>query len=176
MPKAPPSLLIWLVLWQLMGRYGFTVTRNRSFLILGSLISMGSSVGTRTISSMGGAHLPVGGMQGGHKGYALSVMVALFGGTSWPDRFASKKDGSVGRIHDTHHRPWPHGAPGNHPGRGPTDDEIPSKHPPDGRIERGFLSGRKIRQDAPRAIGPGHPGGSHHLGSGRSPLRPIRGP
>lgn len=28
----------------------------------------------------GGAHLPVGGMQGGHKGYALSVMVALFGG------------------------------------------------------------------------------------------------
>ncbi len=28
----------------------------------------------------GGAHLPVGGTQGGHKGYALSVMVALFGG------------------------------------------------------------------------------------------------
>ena len=28
----------------------------------------------------GGAHLPVGGMQGGHKGYALSVMIALFGG------------------------------------------------------------------------------------------------
>ena len=27
----------------------------------------------------GGAHLTVGGMQGGHKGYALSVMVALFG-------------------------------------------------------------------------------------------------
>ena len=47
---------------------------------------------------------------------------------------------------------------------------------PDGRIERGFLSGRKIRQDAPRAIGPGHPGGSHHLGSGRSPLRPIWSP
>ena len=28
----------------------------------------------------GGAHLAVGGMQGGHKGYALSVMIALFGG------------------------------------------------------------------------------------------------
>ena len=28
----------------------------------------------------GGAHLPVGGSQGGHKGYALSVMIALFGG------------------------------------------------------------------------------------------------
>ena len=28
----------------------------------------------------GGVHLPVGGTQGGHKGYALSVMVALFGG------------------------------------------------------------------------------------------------
>ena len=28
----------------------------------------------------GGAQLPVGGMQGGHKGYALSLMMALFGG------------------------------------------------------------------------------------------------
>ena len=28
----------------------------------------------------GGAQLPVGGMQGGHKGYALSLMIALFGG------------------------------------------------------------------------------------------------
>ena len=28
----------------------------------------------------GGAQLPVGGMQGGHKGYALSLMTALFGG------------------------------------------------------------------------------------------------
>ena len=28
----------------------------------------------------GGAILPVGGIQGGHKGYALSVMIALFGG------------------------------------------------------------------------------------------------
>ena len=28
----------------------------------------------------GGAQLPVGGLQGGHKGYALSLMIALFGG------------------------------------------------------------------------------------------------
>ena len=28
----------------------------------------------------GGAQLPVGGMQGGHKGFALSLMMALFGG------------------------------------------------------------------------------------------------
>ena len=28
----------------------------------------------------GGTQLPVGGLQGGHKGYALSVMIALFGG------------------------------------------------------------------------------------------------
>ncbi len=38
--------------------------------------------------------------------------------------------GNVGRIYDTRHRPGLHGAPGNHPGRGPADDEIRSRHPP----------------------------------------------
>ena len=62
--EGPPSLLIWLALWQLMGRYGCTVTRNRSFLILGSLISMGSPVGTLTISSMVGHTYPSAGCKG----------------------------------------------------------------------------------------------------------------
>ena len=118
MPKAPRSCLIFLPRSPLRGRYGYTVTRKRSCRILGSLISMGSQVGTRTISTRGGPNFP---------------SVACKAATR----------------------------------------DMCSRY---GRIERGFLSGGKIRQYAPRAIGPGHPCGSHHLGSGRSPLRPIRGP
>ena len=124
----------------------------------------------------GGAQLPVGGMQGGHKGYALSLMMALFGGilgqiASPPgeiDRWAGSMIlvidlGCMAPVETIR-----------------TEVQQMMKYvqntPPMEGIERGVFSGGRSAKKRQERFGPRHPGGSYHLGSGRSPLRPIRGP
>ena len=58
------SCLILLPRSPLRGRCGYTVTRNRNCLILGSLISMGSPVGILTISTMGVPNYLLAGCKG----------------------------------------------------------------------------------------------------------------
>ena len=59
----------------------------------------------------GGAILPVGGTQGGHKGYALSVMIALFGGMPGPHRHAERRDEHLDGVD---HRGHGRGRDGGH--------------------------------------------------------------
>ena len=71
----------------------------------------------------GGSILPLGGVESGHKGYALSVMVALLGAIAGGLGFPQMDiESGVKRVFDYRHRRGEAGAAGGHPGPGQQND------------------------------------------------------
>ena len=117
----------------------------------------------------GGSILPLGGMESGHKGYALSVMVDPAGRHRGraripPDGHRVRRE----RVLDNRHRRGQAGAAGGHPGAGQQDDRGDQGHTACKRGRGRTVSGRDGGQHAAGAYG-------QRCGHRGSDLDPRRG-
>ena len=119
----------------------------------------------------GGAILPVGGIQGGHKGYALSGD----GGTVRRDagayRVAERRGGHVDGVDDRGDGRGRHGADRRRAVGDPGDDGVREGHAADGRGDAGAVPGRDRGDDTSGPAGERRVHRRYDVGAGRGAFR-----
>ena len=116
----------------------------------------------------GGALLPMGGLDGGHKGYGLSIMVALFGAVLGSlGHQSTTMDTQKKRLINRGHRPEPVGVHRPRQGAGGQHRRLRQGHPRHGGLQRRALPRRDRSHDPQGEAGRGRLHRTEHLGRGR---------